>query len=71
MKNYIKVERARNNMTQAELAERVSVARQTIVAIEASKYVPSTILAFKIANVLACKVDAIFELEDTDWKTQS
>jgi putative transcriptional regulator len=67
MKNLIKVERARQNLTQAELAEKVKVARQTIIAIEAGKFVPSTILAFKIAKVLQCKVDEIFELEDRDW----
>ena len=55
------------NLTQAELAEKVSVARQTIIAIEADKFVPSTVLAFKIAKVLNCKADDIFELEDTDW----
>jgi putative transcriptional regulator len=67
MKNIIKVERARNNMTQAELADKLKVARQTIIAIEAGKFVPSTTLAFKIAKVLHCKIDAIFELEEKDW----
>lgn len=68
MKNIIKVERARNNITQAELAEKVKVARQTIIAIEACKFVPSTTLAFKIAKILNCKTDEIFELEDGDWE---
>ena len=67
MKNLIKVERARNNMTQSELAEKVKVARQTIIAIEASRFVPSTMLAFKIAAILNCKTDEIFILEDKDW----
>lgn len=67
MKNLIKVERARQNLTQAELAEKVKVARQTIIAIEAGKFVPSTTLAFKIAKVLNCKTDELFELEDRDW----
>lgn len=67
MKNLIKVERARKNLTQAELAEKVKVARQTIIAIEAGKFVPSTVLAFKIAKVLNCKTDELFELEDQDW----
>ncbi|MGI8634639.1 MAG: helix-turn-helix transcriptional regulator [Segetibacter sp.] len=67
MRNLIKVERARNNLTQAELAEKVRVARQTIIAIEAGRFAPSTILAFKIAKVLNCKTDEIFELEDKDW----
>lgn len=68
MKNLIKVERARCNVTQAELAEKVKVARQTIIAIEAGKFIPSTVLAFKIANVLNCKTDEIFILEEKDWK---
>jgi putative transcriptional regulator len=68
MKNSIKVERARHKITQAELADQVKVARQTIIAIEAGKFVPSTVLAFKIAKVLNCKSDEIFELEATDWE---
>lgn len=68
MKNLIKVERARHSLTQAELAEKVKVARQTIIAIEAGRFVPSTILAFKIATILHCKADEIFELEDKDWQ---
>lgn len=68
MKNTIKLERARNDMTQAELAEKVKVARQTIIAIEAGRFVPSTMLAFKIAKVLNCRVDEIFGLEQKDWE---
>ncbi|UYQ93621.1 helix-turn-helix transcriptional regulator [Chitinophaga horti] len=67
MRNFIKVERARQQLTQAELADKVKVARQTIIAIESGKFVPSTILAFKIATVLACKVDDLFSLEELDW----
>ena len=67
MKNLIKVERARHNLTQAELAEKVKVARQTIIAIESGKFVPSATLAFKIASILNCKVDDIFKLEEKDW----
>jgi putative transcriptional regulator len=67
MKNLIKVERARNNLTQAELAMKVDVARQTIIAIESGRFVPSTVLSFKIAKVLNCKLDEIFMLEDEDW----
>lgn len=67
MKNLLKLERARNNMTQAELATRVNVSRQTINSIEIGRYVPSTLLAFKIAFVLDTKVDALFSLEEGDW----
>jgi putative transcriptional regulator len=66
MKNSIKVERARINMTQAELAEKVDVTRQTINAIEAAKYVPSAVLAFKIARLFGKKADELFELEEGD-----
>ncbi len=66
MKNTIRVERAILNITQAVLAERVAVSRQTINAIESNKYVPSTVLALKIAQVFQKRVEDIFTLEDTD-----
>ena len=67
MKNTIKVERAKQNITQAELADKVGVSRQTINSIELGKYVPSTLLSLKIANVFKSSVDEIFSLEDKDW----
>ncbi len=66
MKNTIRVERAVEKMTQAELAEKIGVSRQTINAIESNKYVPSTVLALKIARLFNKKVEEIFELEDSD-----
>lgn len=66
MKNTIRIERAVLNITQAELAEKVKVSRQTINAIESNKYVPSTILALKIARVFQKKLEAIFILEPGD-----
>ena len=66
MKNTIRVERAIVKMTQAELADKVGVSRQTINAIESNKYVPSTTLAMKIARLFEKKVEDVFELEDTD-----
>jgi putative transcriptional regulator len=66
MKNNIKVERAIKNMTQEELANKVSVSRQTINAMEANKYVPSTVLALKIAKVFKKTVEEIFMLEKND-----
>lgn len=66
MKNSIKVERARNNLTQGDLAEKVGVSRQTINSIETKKYIPSAVLALKIARVFQMPVDALFELEDED-----
>jgi putative transcriptional regulator len=67
MKNTLKVERAKHDMTQADLAEKVSVSRQTINSIEIGKYVPSTLLALKIAVIFNVKVDDIFLLEKADW----
>lgn len=66
MKNNIKVERAILNITQEELANRVEVSRQTIHAVEANKYVPSTILALKMARVFNKPVEEIFTLEKGD-----
>ena len=70
MKNSIKVERAKKNLTQAQLAEKVNVSRQTINAIELGKFNLSTILALKMAKVFECTVEDIFELEETDWKSK-
>jgi len=66
MKNNIRVERAIKNITQEELANMVSVSRQTINAMEANKYVPSTLLALKIARIFSKQVEDIFILEAGD-----
>jgi putative transcriptional regulator len=66
MKNRIRIERAILDITQAYLAEKISVSRQTINAIESNKYVPSTVLALKIAKVFGKAVEEIFELDATD-----
>ena len=66
MKNSIKVERAKKDLTQGKLAELAGVSRQTINAMEAGKYIPSTALALKLARIFECKVEEIFELEDGD-----
>lgn len=68
MKNTIRVERAVLHITQEELAKRVNVSRQTINTIEAGKYVPSTVLALKIARTFNKAVEEVFILEETDWK---
>ena len=54
-------------MTQESLAQKISVSRQTINSIEKRKYLPSTLLALKIAHIFNATVDTIFELEDEDW----
>ena len=66
MKNNIRVERAILRITQQQLAEVIGVSRQTINAIEANKYVPSTVLALKIAKICGKGIEEIFFLEDTD-----
>jgi putative transcriptional regulator len=66
MKNTIRIERAIHTITQQELAEKIGVSRQTINAIESNKYVPSTVLALKMAKLFQKKVDDIFILEETD-----
>lgn len=66
MKNSVKIQRAIVNITQAQLAEKIGVSRQTINAIEAGKYAPSTVLALKISKLFDKSVNDIFELESTD-----
>lgn len=68
MKNSIKVERAKKNITQAELAELIKVSRQTINAMELGKYVPSTVLALRLAKIFQVEVDQLFQLEESDWE---
>lgn len=67
MKNTIKVERAKKNWTQAELAEKIGISRQAMNSIETGKFVPSTLLALKLARVFETPVEEIFQLEETDF----
>lgn len=62
--NTLKDERARLGWTQAELAERVGVSRKTINTVENGVFVPSTLLALKLARALDRPVEALFSLED-------
>jgi len=66
MKNNIKVERAIHDFTQEQLAQKLGVSRQTVHAIEANKYVPSTVLALKLAQLFDKQVGEIFKLDETD-----
>jgi putative transcriptional regulator len=66
MKNTIKIERAIKNVTQEDLAKEIGVSRQTINAMEKGKYVPSTVLALKIAKYFNKSVENIFALEEND-----
>lgn len=64
MKNRLKVGRAELDLTQQQLAELIGVSRQTINAMEAGKYVPSTMLALKISRLFDKPVNDIFFLEE-------
>ncbi|ABV38966.1 transcriptional regulator protein-like protein [Shewanella sediminis HAW-EB3] len=63
MKNRLKVLRAERNWTQADLAEKLDVSRQTINAIEKGKYDPSLPLAFKVARLFEASIETIFDDE--------
>ena len=65
LKNSIKVERAKRNFTQADLAFKVGVSRKTINTIERGKFIPSTITAFRIAMAFDLTIDDIFQLTST------
>jgi putative transcriptional regulator len=60
--NQIKVQRAIKNITQDELAAKIGVTRKTINTIENGKYIPSTILAIRLARFFEIKVDELFDL---------
>ncbi len=64
MKNLVKVERARHDLTQADLAEKLGVSRQTIHAIEKNKFNPSVTLAIKMAKYFKVTVEYLFDIED-------
>lgn len=68
MKNSIKVERAKKNITQEQLANAMNVSRQTINAIEKNKYLPSTLLSLKMSAYFGVTVNELFELENEDLK---
>jgi putative transcriptional regulator len=66
MKNRIRVLRAERNWSQAEVAERLGIARQTINALETGKYAPSLPLAFKIAKLFESPVDRVFDPDSVE-----
>lgn len=64
MKTRLKVARAEKNVSQAEVAEAIGVSRQTVNSIETGRYVPSTVLALKLARLFEMPVEALFQLEE-------
>lgn len=68
MKTRMKELRAKYGLTQAELAEKVGVRRETIVFLEQGKYNPSLILAYKVAKVFERSIEEVFIFEEKDLK---
>ncbi|KXK36363.1 MAG: helix-turn-helix transcriptional regulator [Saprospiraceae bacterium] len=66
MTNSLKIERVKHDLTQEQLAKVIGVSRQTIHAIESGKYIPSTMLALKLARLFNVSVEDVFMLEDGD-----
>lgn len=66
MKNTLKVERAKLDLTQEELANKIEVSRQTVNSIEKGRYIPSTAIALKLSVVFKKTVNELFELEESD-----
>ena len=66
MKNRLRVARAENRMTQQQLADAIGVSRQTVNAIESGKFVPSTLLALKMAHIFGMHVEELFQLEENE-----
>ena len=64
MKNTIKVERAKKNWTQADLAKNIGISRQGLNSIETGKFIPSTLLALRMAKVFGTTVEELFQLEE-------
>jgi putative transcriptional regulator len=61
VKSRLRVLRAERNWTQADLAERLAVSRQTVNAIETGKYEPSLSLAFRIAHLFGMRIEEVFD----------
>ena len=64
MRNKLKVYRAMHDLTQEDLAEKLKVTRQTIIAIEKGKYAPSLDLAFRIAEFFEVKIEDVFQYNE-------
>ncbi|GAC1655379.1 MAG: helix-turn-helix transcriptional regulator [Vulcanimicrobiaceae bacterium] len=69
MKNRLRVLRAEHELSQADLAEKLGIARQTINALETGKYAPSLPLAFKISKLFQQPVEAIFDPNSEEHET--
>ncbi|RYE38299.1 MAG: transcriptional regulator [Sphingobacteriales bacterium] len=68
MINQLKIFREQHAITQEQLAKLTGVSRQSIISIEKGQYVPTTVLALKLAKTLSVPVEDLFILEKSDWK---
>jgi putative transcriptional regulator len=66
LKNRLRVLRAEFHLSQAQVAEKLGVARQTVHAIEANKFAPSLVLAYKLATMFGATIDDVFEPDPDD-----
>lgn len=66
LKNTLKVQRAKKNLTQEQLAELVGVTRKTINTVENQKFIPSTYLALKLSEALEVTVEELFQLTNQE-----
>jgi putative transcriptional regulator len=64
LRNTLKIQRAKKDLTQEQLAELVGVTRKTINTVENQKYIPSTYLALRLSQVLEVSVEELFQLRD-------
>jgi putative transcriptional regulator len=64
LENHLRVYRERSDLTQAELAEKVGVTRKTVNTVERGHFVPSTVLALRLAEALGASVEDLFSLPD-------
>lgn len=68
MVNNLRQHREQQSITQEQLAASVGVSRQSVISIEKGQYVPTTVLALKLASVLKVAVEDLFQLDKKDWK---
>lgn len=68
MINKVKEFREVKNLTQEQFALLAGVSRQSIISVEKGHYIPTTILALRIASILSVRVEELFKLEKKDWK---
>ncbi len=66
MRNYVREQRSRLGLTQADLAAALGVSRQTVISIESGRYLPSLPLAFRIAGLFSVPLEQLFELTDEE-----